>query len=83
MEQLRVAATKAPAAGAFLEKPWRALVGVARSISDQAVQSEYDTLFGGTGKPAVYLYGSHFNPNFPLAPMPNGKFGMKPVPERG
>ncbi len=64
MAQLRVAATEAPAAGAFLEEPWRALVGVARSISDQAVQSEYDTLFGGTGKPAVYLYGSHFLSGF-------------------
>ena len=44
MAQLRVAATDAAAAGAFLEEPWRALLGVARSISDQAVQSEYDTL---------------------------------------
>lgn len=61
---LRVAATDAPAAGAFLEEPWRALVGVARSMSDAEIQSEYDSLFGGVGKPEVYLYGSHFLSGF-------------------
>ena len=62
--QLRVAATDAPAAGAYLEAPWRALVGVAREMTEQAMQSEYDTLFGGIGKPEVYLYGSHFLSGF-------------------
>ena len=62
--QLRVAATDAPAAGAFLEEPWRALVGVARAMSEQDIQSEYNTLFGGIGKPEVYLYGSHFMSGF-------------------
>ncbi|MDO8447962.1 MAG: molecular chaperone TorD family protein [Rhodoferax sp.] len=62
--QLRAAATEAPAAGAFLEEPWRALVGVAREMTDQAIQSEYNTLFGGMGKPEVYLYGSHFLSGF-------------------
>jgi TorA maturation chaperone TorD len=58
--QLRVAATEAPAAGAFLEAPWRALVGLAREMTDQAIRDEYDTLFGGMSRPEVYLYGSHF-----------------------
>ncbi len=62
--QLRVAATDAPAAGAFLEEPWRALVGQARSLSDEAIQNEYNVLFGGMGKPEVYLYGSHFLSGF-------------------
>jgi TorA maturation chaperone TorD len=62
--QLRVAATDAPAAGAFLEAPWRTLVGVARSMSDEAIQGEYNALFGGVGKPEVYLYGSHFLSGF-------------------
>jgi TorA maturation chaperone TorD len=62
--QLRVAATDAPAAGAFLEEPWRALVGSARALSDQAIQGEYEALFGGVGKPEVYLYGSHFLSGF-------------------
>lgn len=61
---LRVAATDAPAAGAFLEEPWRALVGQARSLSDEAIQSEYNVLFGGMSKPEVYLYGSHFLSGF-------------------
>ena len=62
--QLRVAATEAPAAGAFLEAPWRALVSVARDMSDEAIQSEYKALFEGIGKPEVYLYGSHFLSGF-------------------
>ena len=62
--QLRVAATEAPAAGAFLEEPWRALVGLARAMPEQAIQSEYNDLFGGIGKPEVYLYGSHFLSGF-------------------
>lgn len=62
--QLRVAATEAPAAGAFLEAPWCALVGVARSMTDEAIQGEYNALFGGVGKPEVYLYGSHFLSGF-------------------
>ena len=61
---LRVAATEAPAAGGFLEEPWRALVGVARELTPQAIQSEYTTLFGGVGKPEIYLYGSHFLSGF-------------------
>lgn len=61
---LRVASTEAPAAGAFLEAPWQALVGVAREMTDAAIQTEYNTLFGGVGKPEVYLYGSHFMSGF-------------------
>ncbi|MDO9165567.1 MAG: molecular chaperone TorD family protein [Rhodoferax sp.] len=62
--QLRAAATEAPAAGAFLEEPWRALVGVSREMKDEAIQGEYNALFGGMGKPEVYLYGSHFLSGF-------------------
>lgn len=62
--QLRVAATDTPAAGAYLEEPWRVLVGVSRAMTDEAIQSEYDALFGGVGKPEVYLYGSHFLSGF-------------------
>ena len=62
--QLRAAVTEAPAAGAFLEEPWRALVGVARSLTDAEIQNEYESLFGGMGKPEVYLYGSHYLSGF-------------------
>lgn len=64
MAQLRAAATEAPAAGAFLEEPWRALVGLARALLDAEVQAEYEALFGGIGKPEIYLYGSHFLSGF-------------------
>jgi TorA maturation chaperone TorD len=62
--KLRLAVTEAPAAGAFLEEPWRALVGLSREMSDGAIQDEYNTLFGGVGKPEVYLYASHFLSGF-------------------
>ena len=61
---LRVAVTEAPAAGAFLEEPWRQLVGSARAESDADIASEYEALFGGVGKPDVYLFGSHYMSGF-------------------
>jgi TorA maturation chaperone TorD len=64
MQALRVAVTEAPAAGGFLEEPWRALVGKAREMDDAAVASEYNALFGGVGKPEVYLFGSHYLSGF-------------------
>jgi TorA maturation chaperone TorD len=64
ISQIRAAATDAPAAGAFLEEPWRHFVGVTRSMSDQAIQAEYDALFGGVSKPEIYLYGSHYLSGF-------------------
>ena len=64
LAQLRVAATEAPATGAFLEEPWRALVGIARELDDEAIAREYNALFGGVGKPEVYLFGSHYLSGF-------------------
>ncbi|MDO8320961.1 molecular chaperone [Rhodoferax sp.] len=64
LANLRLAATEAPAAGGFLEEPWRALVGVARELRDDAIADEYNALFGGVGKPEVYLYGSHYLSGF-------------------
>jgi TorA maturation chaperone TorD len=64
MSALRIAVTEAPAAGAFLEEPWRDLVAAARDMSDQQVATEHDALFGGVGKPEVYLFGSHYLSGF-------------------
>jgi TorA maturation chaperone TorD len=64
LEAIRVAATEAPAAGAFLEEPWREFVGTARAMDDRTVAAEYDALFGGVGKPEVYLFGSHYLSGF-------------------
>ncbi|PJC16784.1 MAG: hypothetical protein CO065_10220, partial [Comamonadaceae bacterium CG_4_9_14_0_8_um_filter_57_21] len=61
---LRLASTESPAAGAFLEEPWRALVGVTRELTDAQIAAEFDALFGGVGKPEVYLYGSHYLSGF-------------------
>jgi len=82
LEQLRVAATEAPAAGGFLEEPWRALVGAARDMSEESIRDEYDALFGGIGKPEVYLFGSHYLSGFlnekPLAKLRTelGRLGL-------
>jgi len=64
MGQLRVAVTETPAAGGFLEEPWRLVVGAARDLSDADVADEYDALFGGVGKPEVFLFGSHYLSGF-------------------
>jgi len=57
---LRLSVTEAPAPGAFLEEPWREFVGVARAMRDEDVRAEYEALFGGIGKPEVYLFASHY-----------------------
>ena len=41
MAQLRVAVTEAPAAGGFLEEPWRDVVAAARELDDAAITTEY------------------------------------------
>lgn len=64
LAQLRVAPTEAPAAGGFLEEPWRKLVGAARALSDDDIRTEFNTLFGGVGKPEVMLFGSHYLSGF-------------------
>ncbi|MDD5479836.1 molecular chaperone TorD family protein [Rhodoferax sp.] len=64
LANLRLSGTEAPAAGAFLEEPWRALVGAARALTDAQIAAEFETLFGGVGKPEVYLYASHYLSGF-------------------
>ena len=61
---LRVAVTEAPAQGAFLEEPWREFVAMARNMEQAAIAQEYDALFGGVGKPEVYLFASHYLAGF-------------------
>jgi TorA maturation chaperone TorD len=64
LAQLRVAVTEAPAAGALLEEPWRELVASARALSNEAIRGEYNALFGGVGKPEVYVFASHYLSGF-------------------
>jgi TorA maturation chaperone TorD len=63
-ENLRVAVTAAPAEGALLEDSWSELVAAARAQSLEDVRQEHDALFGGVGKPEVYLFGSHYLSGF-------------------
>jgi TorA maturation chaperone TorD len=64
VEQFRVAVTEAPQPGGFLEGPWQSLVGAVRTARLQAAQEEYELLFGGVGKPDVFLYGSFYLSGF-------------------
>jgi TorA maturation chaperone TorD len=61
---LRVAVTEAPAQGGLLEEPWQQLVGAVRARDDRAIAAEFERLFGGMGKPEVFLYGSHYLSGF-------------------
>lgn len=61
---LRVAVTEAPAPGAVLEGAWTDLVASARTCSLESVEQEYAALFGGVGKPELYLFGSHYLSGF-------------------
>jgi TorA maturation chaperone TorD len=64
LAQFKVAVTQAPERGAFLEAPWEALVTALRATNASAAAEEYDTLFGGVGKPEVFLYGSYYLAGF-------------------
>lgn len=64
LTQFRVAVTEAPQPGGFLEAPWQALVAAMRATSAEAAADEHDALFGGVGKPEVFLYGSYYLSGF-------------------
>ena len=64
LAQLRVAVTQAPQEGGFLEESWQGVVAVTRELSDAKIAEEHAQLFGGVGKPEVYLYGSHYLSGF-------------------
>jgi TorA maturation chaperone TorD len=64
LSQLRVAVTEAPVQGGFLEESWGAVVAAARAADDASLQAEYNALFGGVGKPEVYVFGSHYLAGF-------------------
>jgi TorA maturation chaperone TorD len=68
--QLAVAVTEAPARGAFLERAWGDVVAATRRLSCEQIADEYEALFGGLGRPEVFLYGS-----FHIA----GKLNEKPL----
>jgi TorA maturation chaperone TorD len=64
LAQLRVAVTEAPDSGSFLEAPWEAVIAASRELTDAQIKAEYESLFGGVGKPEVYLFGSFYLSGF-------------------
>lgn len=59
LAQFRVAVTEAPEPGGHLQVPWHDLVAALRASSEAAAAQEFEALFGGVGKPEVFLYGSY------------------------
>ncbi len=43
-----------------LQAAWDALASKARLVSQEMAREEFETLFGGIGRPAVYVYGSYY-----------------------
>jgi TorA maturation chaperone TorD len=88
LAQFGVAVTEAPESG-LLEAPWQALVAALRATTPQAAADEYDALFGGVGKPEVFLYGSFYLAGFlnekPLAALRTdlSALGLTRDPSRG
>jgi TorA maturation chaperone TorD len=64
IDRLRVAVTEAPAAGALLEGSWSEVVAAARRLDLNAMEQEFDALFGGVGRPEIYVFGSHYLSGF-------------------
>ncbi len=62
--QFGVAVTEAPQPGGLLEAPWQALVSAMRAATPATAAAEYEALFGGVGKPEVFLYGSYYLAGF-------------------
>lgn len=56
----QVAVTAAPVPGGFLERSWGDLVAAARRLDRDAIEDEFDALFGGVGKPDILPYASFF-----------------------
>ena len=63
LARFRVVVTETPEGG-LLEAPWQALVTALRNTTEAAAADEYDALFGGVGKPEVFLYGSFYLAGF-------------------
>jgi TorA maturation chaperone TorD len=64
LAQFRVAVTEAPQSGGHLEAPWHDLVAALRATDATRAAAEHDALFGGVGKPEVFLYGSYYLSGF-------------------
>lgn len=59
LAQFAVAVTQAPQAGGFLEATWEPLVAAMRATTVGDAALEFEALFGGVGKPEIFVYGSY------------------------
>lgn len=59
-EQPAAAAAAADARPSPLQAAWVGLAEAARHTSAVAAREAFETLFGGIGQPAVYVYGSYY-----------------------
>ena len=64
LAEFRLAVRDVPDTGAPLDAPWRALVATLRATDVPHATVEHDALFGGVGKPEVFLYGSYYLSGF-------------------
>jgi TorA maturation chaperone TorD len=84
-----VAVTQAPVPGGHLERPWQDLVAAMRATTPAAAAAEWDRLFGGVGKPEIFVYGSYHLAGFlnerPLAVLRAdlATLGLARDPQRG
>ncbi|EHR70204.1 putative component of anaerobic dehydrogenase [Burkholderiales bacterium JOSHI_001] len=89
LKQFAVAVTEAPEPGGHLEAPWQALVAALRASTPETAAKEYDALFGGVGKPEVFVYGSYHLAGFlnerPLAALRTDltRLGLQRDAQRG
>jgi TorA maturation chaperone TorD len=60
LSQLAAAPVAAEAGGSALQQAWRDVQRAAATATPEPVRDEFETLFGGTGRPAVYVYGSFY-----------------------
>jgi len=60
LRQFAVAVTQAPETGGHLEAPWQTLVAAMRATTVADAADEFDALFGGVGKPEVFVYASFY-----------------------
>ncbi|MGC9185109.1 MAG: TorD/DmsD family molecular chaperone [Thiomonas sp.] len=60
LSQLAAAPAASDAPDSALQQAWCELQRVAASVTPQQVRDEFEALFGGTGRPAVYVYGSFY-----------------------
>jgi len=64
MSNLRASALDTDAPKNPLQTHWLALTQLACGMTEQDIAAEYQSLFGGVGKPEVALYASHYLTGF-------------------